>query len=147
MIQKGMNSAVKIIFICYGNACRSPMAEMMCNSYGKGEVFAESAGVHPALPHIEVDEPTIAAMREIGIDISRHKPRHIRSVDLSSFDLLVNMSPLTIRDFLRDYQRFRGKIIEWNVVDPRGRSQRTYREARDDLREKVLSLIKNLATT
>ncbi len=144
MLQRDINPAVRVIFVCYGNACRSPMAEMLCNSYGNGEIIAESAGVHPLLPYIDVNEPTIAVMKEIGIDISRHQPRHIRSVNLSPFGLLINMSPLAPRDFLRDSRSFNGKIIEWDVVDPRGGPPRVYREVRDDLKEKVLDLIKNL---
>ena len=144
MIEKKDDSAIKVIFICYGNACRSAMAEMICNAYGKGEVVSESAGVHPALPYIEVDQPTIIAMREIGIDISCHKPKHIRSLDLSFFDVLINMSPLPSKDLLKHSRTFKGIIIEWAVIDPRGRSPMIYRKVRDDLKKKVLDLIKTL---
>lgn len=148
MTQKGDDSVIKVIFICYGNVCRSPMAEMMCNLYGKGKVVAESAGVHPFLPSIpalpsiiEVDQQTIDVMREIGIDISRHKPRHISSVNLSSFDILINMSPFSAKELLGFSRTLKGKIIKWNVVDPRGGSLRIYRGVRSDLEKKVLKMI------
>ena len=145
MVQKSTDSVIKVIFVCYGNACRSPMAEIICNSFGKKKIIAESAEVCPALPHIDVDKPTIAVMEEISLDISKHKPRHIHSVDLSPFDILINMSPVAAQDLFENYQPFSGKIIEWDVTDPRGRSPIIYRKVRDDLRGRVSALIKDLA--
>ncbi len=66
----------KVLFICVHNSGRSVMAEAYANTFGKGRVQAESAGLdpRPVLPDI------VDVMREEGIDVSGHRPR-------SMFDL------------------------------------------------------------
>lgn len=140
-----MERTTKVLFVCLGNACRSPMAEKLCNLYGKGKVIADSAGVHPALPNVLVDLETIEVMKEVGIDISSYEPKHIDCVDISSFDVVVNMSPFPASEILRLYSpNFKGKVIEWKITDPRGRPKEIYRSVRDCLKEKVLELIREL---
>lgn len=121
------------------------MAEKICNAYGEGRVVADSAGVHEALPNILLDQATIDVMKEIGIDIALHTPKHIATVDSTRFDVFVNMSPLptaVIQCFI--CPNFKGRIIEWAVTDPRGQSKDTYESVRDDLKDKVLELIQEL---
>jgi len=121
----------KVLFVCVENSCRSQMAEAFFNSMAGGG--AESAGINPA---DEVDRIAIEVMKEIGIDISRKKPRMLNSNMNEKFDIIVTMGcidgcPITPRE----------RTIEWNIEDPKGKSIRKYREVRDVIKQKVKKLI------
>ncbi len=120
-----------VLFVCVENSCRSQMAEAIFNSMAGGG--AESAGINPA---DEVDRIAIEVMKEIGIDISRKKPRMLNSNMNEKFDVIVTMGcidgcPVTPRE----------KTIEWNIEDPKGKSIEEYRKARDVIKQKVKKLI------
>jgi arsenate reductase len=61
----------KALFICVHNSARSQMAEAFANKYGKGKVFAESAGLEPGV----LNPLVVDVMKEIGIDISGNKTK------------------------------------------------------------------------
>ena len=143
-----MKTPIVVLFVCLGNACRSPMAEKICNAYGEGKIVADSAGVHEALPNILLDQATIDVMRDIGIDITTHKPKHIVTVDSARFDVMVNMAPLPTQGVVTSYlPNFEGRMLEWTVTDPRGQSRNVYESVRDDLKEKVFGLIQELTAS
>lgn len=71
------------------NAVRSPMAAAMLRHLAGNRVYIESAGVRAGEP----DPFVTAAMDEIGIDVSKHKPRTLRDLNDTSFDLIVTLSP------------------------------------------------------
>ena len=78
---------MKILILCTGNSCRSQMAEGFLKSYdARLEVF--SAGTHPAL----VPNPNaVAAMKEIGIDISANKPKNVDLFVADPFDYVITV--------------------------------------------------------
>ena len=70
---------IDVLFVCTGNLCRSPMAEgvLKANIFRTGvEVRAASAGIF-ALDEAPPTDPALIVMREIGIDISGHRGRHV----------------------------------------------------------------------
>jgi arsenate reductase (thioredoxin) len=78
---------MKILILCTGNSCRSQMAEGLLRSFDKSlEVY--SAGVSPAY---EVSQRTIQVMKEIGIDISNHKPKNVDIFTKESFDYVITV--------------------------------------------------------
>jgi arsenite methyltransferase len=78
---------MKILILCTGNSCRSQMAEGFLKSFNaRLEVF--SAGTHPASianPH------AVAAMKELGIDISRNKPKSVADFLADPFDYVITV--------------------------------------------------------
>jgi arsenate reductase (thioredoxin) len=144
-----MAAKKRILFVCLGNACRSAMAEKICNTYGQGLITADSAGIHAALPHINTDRSTAEVMEEVGINFSGHKPKHVYTVKPGSFDVLVNMSPMSGALITKIYfPGFRGKIIEWqDIRDPRNEDISVYRLTREILICRVKKLINELAGT
>lgn len=63
----------KVAFVCTGNSCRSQMAEGWARALA-GDIFdIYSAGTHPAG---EVNPLAVAVMKEAGVDISNHRPKH-----------------------------------------------------------------------
>lgn len=82
-----MEKSNRILILCTGNSCRSQMAEGFLKSFDKNlEVF--SAGTFPAQ---SVNPNAIEVMREVGIDISRHKPENVEQYLTRQFDFVITV--------------------------------------------------------
>src|SRR6516165_3691371 len=105
-----MAEKLKILFVCIGNACRSPMAEGFARHYGGDTIESHSAGIHP---YGEICDETIKVMKERGIDISAQRSKGISEYVLRDFDLIISMAPLPLQDR-------NGPIGEvyWDISDP-----------------------------
>jgi len=136
-----------VLFCCDHNSVRSPMAEgIMKKLYGT-ECYIQSVGVKNDL---EIDGFSIAVCAEIGVELSRHRSRSFDEMeewgdDLSSFDLVLALSPASQRRAL-DLTRFYHLDVEyWPILDPTGlgdnRSVRLalYRQARDQIRDRLIA--------
>ncbi|MBI3665701.1 MAG: hypothetical protein HY236_05650 [Acidobacteria bacterium] len=129
---------VRLLFVCIGNSCRSPMAEAFANYLGAGLVEASSAGLFPA----PVVQPlTLEAMAERDVPVENKPPRSVLYVDWASFDLVVNMSQMALGGVML---RFTGREINWEVHDPIGFGIEVYREVRDQIEHLVTDLIEEL---
>lgn len=77
----------RILILCTGNSCRSQMAEGILKSFDQSlEVY--SAGTKPA---DKVNPKAIQVMKEIGIDISSHTPKHVDQFLEQSFDYVITV--------------------------------------------------------
>ncbi len=76
----------RLLFVCQLNMVRSPIAEGLARSKGYEAV---SCGLSPGE---EPDELMLSVMREIGIDMSDHDPKSLRSVDGQAFDRIIAFS-------------------------------------------------------
>ena len=131
-----------VLFVCGLNSLRSPMAAaLMQQMSGEGTTVA-SAGVRKdALDHFAV-----AAMAEIGIDISGHEPitiEELEDLDGLDFDVVVTLSPEAHHTALALTHRITAAIEYWPTPDPTviegNREQRldAYRAVRDQLTERI----------
>ena len=77
----------KILFLCTGNSARSQMAEGLMRHFRGDEFEVFSAGVEPKGVHAKA----IEAMREIGIDISRQKSKHVDELPIKEFDYIITL--------------------------------------------------------
>lgn len=64
---------IKVLFVCVHNSARSQMAEAFANFYGKGKIFAESAGLEPGT----LNPYVVEVMKEKGIDISNNQTKSV----------------------------------------------------------------------
>ncbi len=78
-----------VLFACSLNAVRSVFAAGILAHLARGKIRVASAGVRVGA----VDPLAVKVMAEIGIDVSRHKPRAIRDLENPEFDLIVSLSP------------------------------------------------------
>jgi arsenate reductase len=136
-----------VLFCCDHNAVRSPMAEGMMKKYYGDHVYVQSAGVKSEL---DVDGFSVAVCEEIGVPLSNHRSRSFDEMqewgdDLSSYDLIIALSPASQRKVL-DLTRFHHLDVEyWPVMDPTGlgtmRDEKlvAYRQARDQIRDRMIS--------
>ena len=107
---------MKILIVCYGNACRSPMfAALLQKEFALRGIHAvvESAGVKDKEP-TPASEPAQTVMREMGLDISGHQSRNVREVDLGRYDYIYCMEE-TQMAVLRDLGVPEGKLRLLNV--------------------------------
>lgn len=111
------------------------MAEGFARCYGSDVLEAESAGLAPAAI---VQPMTRKVMEEKNIKLDGIIPREIASLNLNSFDLIVNMSgrklPVNVA----------GEVQDWTVEDPIGKDEAVYIAARDKIEMRVMRLILEL---
>jgi protein-tyrosine phosphatase len=96
-----IGGVVRVLFVCLGNICRSPMAESILRHklMGHTDVFVDSAGTGNWHVGENPDPRTIDVLRRRGIhDFSR--ARQLRSADFEEFDHIIGMDAANIRDIL-----------------------------------------------
>jgi len=130
-----------ILFCCDHNAVRSPMAEgIMKKLFGTG-TYVQSVGVRNDL---EIDGFAISVCQEIDVELTRHRSRSFDEMeqwgdDLSSFDLVVALSPASQRRALELTRFFHLDVEYWPVLDPTGLGETreaklaSYRQTRDQI--------------
>ncbi len=134
-----------VLILCTENACRSQMAEGLVNHDLAGEVQAFSAGVRPT----RVNPRAIRAMAELGIDISGQYSKSVDELADKRFDLVV-----TVCDAAREQCPFfpgPTEVIHLGFPDPAKATgseeeiMARFREVRDDMRAKLIPLIREKA--
>ncbi len=140
---------IRVLFVCSGNICRSPMALALA-----AEILAErgiqvdwldSAGT------LGIEEQPAAgfaveAVRELGLDLSRHLSKGVSDALVKETDFIVVMAPEHVRDIrLRHPEAVEKTVKLWQYTDRRGRLDRIddpigkplkdYQSCRDDLLE------------
>jgi len=128
-----------VLFACTLNTVRSPMAEALARHYFGREIYFASAGLKRGEP----DGFAMAAMEEIGIDITRHKPRTFEDLEDSNFDVIVTLSPEAHHRALEFTRAMAVEVIYWPTPDPtatqgsRETMLEAYRAVRDRLAARI----------
>jgi protein-tyrosine-phosphatase len=131
-----------VLFACGFNSVRSPMAAGLLKQMMGRTVYVASAGVRKD----EIDPFAVAALDEVGIDISKHRPMTFEELDDwegLNFDLIVTLSPEAHHKALELTRTLAAEVEYWPTVDPTAiegsREQRlaAYREARDQMIERI----------
>ena len=129
-----------ILFVCYGNKCRSPMAEGIAKKMLKGKAYVESAGI--AAWGRNASEEAIKVMRnEFDIDISDHSPTDVTDLSISNFDYIVTMDSYIDKYIRNHYKIEPSKIISWNIKDPYGGSIDNYKKCAVKLQTKIKNIL------
>jgi protein-tyrosine-phosphatase len=129
---------VNVLFVCYGNACRSQMAEALVNHRGAGKVRAFSAGSNPLGV---ISQGTREVLREKGITLEGHSSKGLQDVPISEMDVVVEMGYGVTRPVPAD---FKGRLIQWNIPDPYGLDLDHFRDVRDLIENDVRTLLADL---
>lgn len=128
----------KILFVCVENAGRSQMAEAFFKKFMPKGFEVISAGTKPS---DKVNPVVLQAMNEIGIDMKNQTPKTISQQIISESEKAVNMGCIDQEScpalFLKD-------VLDWQIPDPKGKPIEQVREIRDQIKSKVMDLIKSL---
>ena len=108
---------MKILFICHGNICRSPMAEFICKDLAakrgiKGLTIASAATSNEEIGN-PVYPPAKAELKKHGISCEGKRARRITATDYREYDLLICMDSFNIRNALRIFGEDKeGKLVK-----------------------------------
>ena len=126
----------RVLFVCYGNHARSPMAEGLAKKILGRDVRVESAGVNPMFEGA-ADFSVQVMKEEYGIDISEHRPKHVRDVDMDRIDYVVAMDPAVYEILNKIHLIPREKLILWRIEDPFSYGLKSYLRAAEKLNNKI----------
>ncbi|MFD4475246.1 arsenate reductase ArsC [Streptomyces sp. NPDC058471] len=127
-----------VLFVCVHNAGRSQMAAAFLTHHGQGRIEVRSAGSAPA---DSVNPAVVAAMAEVGIDLSAQVPKVLTMEAVRASDVVITMGcgdacPV-----------FPGKrYLDWQLADPAGQGVEGVRPIRDEIEGRIRGLLAELLT-
>jgi len=139
-----MSSAPKltVLFVCIGNACRSPMAECVARQRASDVMEPSSAGLY-ALGRIAAR--TEDALRANGYPFAELASKQLRREALENADLIINLSGAPLERYFEDLgPGITAKIEDWSVEDPYGEDPVTYQRILEEIESRVLRLASRL---
>lgn len=130
---------IRILFVCGGNTCRSPMAAAIANAKHGEVVVAESGGT--AVWEDGANKLAVEVVRgRFGIDdLLRHKPRDIDSMGIEGFDLVIAMDRCVADDLAGHRSRIK-RLEVWDVCDPYNKGRLAYEKAAEEILREVQRL-------
>ena len=129
-------SKPSVLFVCVHNAGRSQMAAAFLTHLAGDRVEVKSAGSAPAN---SINPAVVAALQEIGIDISYEQPKVLTTSAVEESDVVITMGCGDACPF------FPGKrYLAWALPDPAGQGVADVRPIRDEIRKLVEELIPTL---
>lgn len=135
----------KIMFICSGNTCRSPLAEGLFKKYLAEKNIADvevSSGGISVFPGDEVSINSALVAMNRGVNISLHRARRLNPQHIIETDLFVCMTETHAEALLKYCDK--SKIMVLNVADPYGRSIDVYEKCADQIEREFPKILKTL---
>lgn len=127
----------KLLFVCIENSNRSQMSQAFATILGGDIVEAYSAGSRPSGV---VNPKAIAAMKELGYDLSTHDSKSLKEVKaFAPFDVVVTMGCGDACPWM-PAKRF----VDWQIPDPKHMEPAEFNTVRDFIRDQVAGLLKEL---
>jgi protein-tyrosine-phosphatase len=128
----------KLLFVCVENANRSQMSQAFAKILGGDQVEAYSAGSKPSGV---VNPKAIAAMKELGYDLSVHDSKSLTEVEqFAPFDVVITMGCGDACPWMPAKE-----FIDWQIPDPKHMEPVQFNEVRDYIRDQVKALLTKLA--
>ena len=102
-----------VLFVCYGNACRSVMGEALARHHWGDALKVASAGLN-ALGYIP--QETLSVLKEIGVSTDGLYSKGLAEIEIDGFHLILDLLQYPLEGILPP--SFEGKVIHWQVRDP-----------------------------
>jgi arsenate reductase len=126
----------RVIFVCVENSNRSQMAEAFARIHGGDAVEAFSSGSRPSG---KVNPKAVAAMRDVGYDLTTHHSKGLEGFNGQEFDAAVTMGCGDECPLVRAKTR-----VDWQIPDPKELPPEKFNEVRDLIERKVKELLAGL---
>jgi arsenate reductase (thioredoxin) len=138
-------SRFRVLFVCIGNACRSPMAEAVARQLASDIIEPSSAGLCPLG---RLAENTERVLRANGYPISGLESKSLRRDAMEGADIIINMSGDALDCLLEngstpDSQLVQ-KVEDWPIDDPYGDTSIVYQLTLEELETRILDLASRL---
>jgi arsenate reductase (thioredoxin) len=128
-----------VLFVCVHNAGRSQMAAALLSRLAGDRIEVRSAGTEPA---DQINPLAIAAVAELGIDITTATPKILTSDAVQTSDVVITMGCGDACPYFPGVS-----YCDWNLPDPAGQPLATVRDIRDNIADRVRALITELLST
>ncbi len=128
-----------VLFVCVHNAGRSQMAAALLSHLAGDRIEVRSAGTEPA---DQINQVAVAAMAELGIDIATANPNILTSDAVRTSDVVITMGCGDACPYFPGVS-----YRDWKLPDPAGQPLATVRAIRDDIADRVRTLITELLPT
>lgn len=121
----------KILIVCVGNICRSPMAEYIFKQAMPNRTIT-SAGIGALVGH-QADPMVIKLLQEKGIDATEHRARQLSEEMVTEADLILVMEGWQQKEIVKRYPYTRGKVLrlgqwdDFDVPDPYQQAENIFR--------------------
>lgn len=127
----------KILFVCIENSNRSQMSQAFAKMLGGENIEAYSAGSKPSGI---VNPKAIAAMKELGYDLSQHDSKSLEEVKaFAPFDAVITMGCGDACPWMPAK-----KFMDWQIPDPKHMEPAAFNEVRDLIKRKVEELLASI---
>ncbi|MBM3910432.1 MAG: arsenate reductase ArsC [Thaumarchaeota archaeon] len=127
-----------ILFVCVENAARSQMAEAFFKKHVPVGYQVHSAGTNPSTT---INPLVIEVMKEVGIDLTKQKPKKLSEDMILNCGKAINMGCM---DKDGCPALFTKNIVDWKIDDPKGKSLEEIRKIRDEIESKIKELLQSL---
>jgi len=127
----------RVLFVCLHNAGRSQMSRAFFEQTAQGRHDARSAGTSPAE---RIHPEVVAAMREVGVELSSQTPQRLTDELAAWADVVVTMGCGDECPYLPGK-----RYIDWDLPDPKGLPLTEVRRVRDEIRRRVRALTQQLS--
>ncbi|UCC33835.1 MAG: low molecular weight phosphatase family protein [Candidatus Bathyarchaeota archaeon] len=132
---------MKVLFVCSGNAYRSPVAEALLKKT-RPEIDADSAGIDPVIPISEAAKRYLA--EETALKYLKRAPQSLGEKSLDEYDLIVAMKQEHKNSVLDRCPECTEKVVVWNIDDPyflpHGHAKKIFKEIRGKITELASTL-------
>jgi arsenate reductase (thioredoxin) len=126
----------RVLFVCLHNAGRSQMSQALFERATGDRHEAESAGTTPAE---RVHPEVVAAMGELGVDLSERRPKRLSEEMAQRADVVVTMGCGDECPYVPGK-----RYLDWDLPDPKGRPVEEVRETREEIARRVDALVAEL---
>jgi arsenate reductase len=134
-----MAAKPSVMFVCVHNAGRSQMAAALLTHLARDRIEVRSAGTEPAE---QINPAAVAAMAELGIDITAARPKILTGDAVQSSDVVITMGCGDTCPYFPGVS-----YRDWKLDDPAGQPLDAVRAIRDEIADRVQALIIELAPT
>jgi arsenate reductase len=128
---------IHVLFVCFGNACRSPMAEAIARKDASDVIEPASAGLYPLG---EIPMRTQEALKQSGYSADGLASKRISPEAWKRADLVINLSGRVRELEFEDYE----KVEDWDVADPYGEDAAIYQRILREIQGRVKNLAQRL---